>query len=104
MVFSSSATVYGDPALCSQSGRSFALAPANQSLRAHETHGGGHSGRLAGCETQTGASGRLRYFNPAGAHPSGLIGEDPQGFPNNLMPFVAQVAVGEREKLYGIWW
>ena len=41
----------------------------------------------------------LRYFNPVGAHPSGLIGEDPSGFPNNLMPFVAQVAVGRREKL-----
>ncbi len=41
----------------------------------------------------------LRYFNPVGAHPSGLIGEDPQGIPNNLMPFIAQVAVGRREKL-----
>ncbi len=39
----------------------------------------------------------LRYFNPVGAHSSGLIGEDPQGIPNNLMPFVAQVAVGRRE-------
>ncbi|MGB8384272.1 MAG: UDP-glucose 4-epimerase GalE, partial [Dermatophilaceae bacterium] len=42
----------------------------------------------------------LRYFNPVGAHPSGQIGEDPQGIPNNLMPFIAQVAVGRREKLY----
>jgi UDP-glucose 4-epimerase len=41
----------------------------------------------------------LRYFNPVGAHVSGLIGEDPSGIPNNLMPFVAQVAVGKREKL-----
>lgn len=41
----------------------------------------------------------LRYFNPVGAHPSGLIGEDPNGVPNNLMPYVAQVAVGRREKL-----
>jgi UDP-glucose 4-epimerase len=41
----------------------------------------------------------LRYFNPVGAHESGLIGEDPQGIPNNLMPFVAQVAVGRRECL-----
>lgn len=41
----------------------------------------------------------LRYFNPIGAHPSGLIGEDPNGVPNNLMPFVAQVAVGRRPKL-----
>jgi len=41
----------------------------------------------------------LRYFNPIGAHPSGLIGEDPNGRPNNLMPFVMQVARGQREKL-----
>lgn len=41
----------------------------------------------------------LRYFNPVGAHESGLIGEDPQGIPNNLMPYVTQVAVGKREKL-----
>jgi UDP-glucose 4-epimerase len=41
----------------------------------------------------------LRYFNPVGAHPSGRIGEDPQGIPNNLMPFIAQVAVGRRERL-----
>lgn len=44
----------------------------------------------------------LRYFNPVGAHASGLIGEDPQGLPNNLMPFVAQVAVGRREFL-NVW-
>jgi len=41
----------------------------------------------------------LRYFNPIGAHSSGLIGEDPMGVPNNLMPFIAQVASGKREKL-----
>ena len=41
----------------------------------------------------------LRYFNPIGAHPSGVIGEDPQGVPNNLMPFMAQVAVGRRAAL-----
>ncbi|ERG65126.1 hypothetical protein L332_11835 [Agrococcus pavilionensis RW1] len=41
----------------------------------------------------------LRYFNPVGAHPSGDIGEDPKGIPNNLMPFIAQVAAGERERL-----
>lgn len=41
----------------------------------------------------------LRYFNPVGAHPSGRIGEDPTGIPNNLMPFIAQVAVGKRDKL-----
>lgn len=46
--------------------------------------------------------GILRYFNPVGAHVSGLIGEDPQGIPNNLMPFVAQVAVGRR-KFLNVW-
>jgi UDP-glucose 4-epimerase len=48
------------------------------------------------------AVGILRYFNPVGAHSSGLIGEDPQGVPNNLMPFVSQVAIGRREFL-NIW-
>jgi UDP-glucose 4-epimerase len=43
--------------------------------------------------------GILRYFNPVGAHESGLIGEDPQGIPNNLLPFIAQVAAGRREKV-----
>lgn len=43
--------------------------------------------------------GLLRYFNPVGAHPSGLIGEDPNGIPNNLMPYIAQVAVGRRPHL-----
>ena len=41
----------------------------------------------------------MRYFNPVGAHESGFIGEDPSGIPNNLLPFVAQVAVGRREKV-----
>lgn len=41
----------------------------------------------------------LRYFNPVGAHPSGLIGEDPKGIPNNLTPFITQVAIGRRECL-----
>jgi len=41
----------------------------------------------------------LRYFNPVGAHPSGEIGEDPKGIPNNLMPFISQVAVGKRDAL-----
>ena len=41
----------------------------------------------------------LRYFNPVGAHPSGLIGEDPRGIPNNLMPFISQTAAGRRERL-----
>ena len=42
---------------------------------------------------------RLRYFNPGGAHPSGEIGEDPNGIPNNLIPYITQVAIGERDKL-----
>ena len=46
--------------------------------------------------------GILRYFNPVGAHESGLIGEDPIGVPNNLLPFVAQVAIGRQQKL-NIW-
>ena len=41
----------------------------------------------------------LRYFNPVGAHPTGMIGEDPNGIPNNLMPYVSQVAIGRREFL-----
>ena len=44
----------------------------------------------------------LRYFNPVGAHESGLLGEDPKGIPNNLMPYIAQVAIGKRDKLH-IW-
>ena len=48
----------------------------------------------------------LRYFNPAGAHPSGIMGEDPQGTPYNLLPLLGQVAVGRRDKLlvYGTGW
>ena len=42
----------------------------------------------------------LRYFNPVGAHPSGTIGEDPNGIPNNLMPYISQVSVGKRDLLY----
>lgn len=42
---------------------------------------------------------QLRYFNPAGSHPSGIMGEDPQGVPYNLLPLLAQVAVGKREKI-----
>ena len=45
----------------------------------------------------------LRYFNPIGAHSSGLIGEDPSGIPNNLMPYISQVAVGKLKELKCIW-
>ncbi|MCB1842043.1 MAG: UDP-glucose 4-epimerase GalE [Halioglobus sp.] len=97
MVFSSSATVYGDPASVPIR-EDFPLAPASpygwtkrvveQLLGDWQSAGEGRS------------VGLLRYFNPVGAHPSGRIGEDPQGTPNNLMPFVAQVAVGQRDKLF----
>jgi UDP-glucose 4-epimerase len=95
-VFSSSATVYGDPE----------SVPITESARVSATNPYGRSklmveqilGDLARSDPDWGI-GILRYFNPAGAHPSGLIGEDPRGIPNNLMPFVAQVAVGRREKL-----
>lgn len=50
-------------------------------------------------EAKSWNAGLLRYFNPAGAHPSGLMGEDPQGVPFNLLPLLAQVATGKREKL-----
>lgn len=96
MVFSSSATVYGDPASVPIR-ESFALAPANPYGRTKlmveqilaDWQGANPDWSI----------GRMRYFNPAGAHPSGLIGESPQGIPNNLMPFVAQVALGQRDKL-----
>ena len=95
-VFSSSATVYGDP----QS------VPIHESAPLSATNPYGRSkliveqilGDLAVSDASW-ACGILRYFNPVGAHPSGLIGEDPNGIPNNLMPFVAQVAVGRRERL-----
>ncbi len=95
-VFSSSATVYGDPD----------SVPIAENARLSVTNPYGRSklmveqilGDLAHSEPSW-AIGVLRYFNPVGAHPSGLIGEDPSGIPNNLMPFVAQVAVGRRPRL-----
>ena len=97
IVFSSSATVYGDPASVPIR-ESFPLAPTNPYGRTKlmVEH------ILADWQAANPrrSIGRLRYFNPVGAHPSGLIGENPLGFPNNLMPFVAQVAVGQRDKLH----
>jgi UDP-glucose 4-epimerase len=95
-VFSSSATVYGDPArlpitedmpLC-------ATNPYGQTKLIGET-----LLRDLGAADPAWQTATLRYFNPVGAHESGLIGEDPRGTPNNLMPYVAQVAVGRREFL-----
>ena len=96
LVFSSSATVYGDPA----------TTPIHEDFPLSATNPYGRSklmieeilGDLFKAEPDWNIA-RLRYFNPAGAHESGLIGEDPQGIPNNLMPYIAQVAVGRREKL-----
>lgn len=96
IVFSSSATVYGDPEYL----------PLNESHPLRTTNPYGQT-KLVIEEIlrdlyTSDASWQimiLRYFNPVGAHKSGLIGEDPQGIPNNLMPFVAQVAIGRREVL-----
>ena len=98
-VFSSSATVYGDPAsvpICEDAPRS-ATNPYGRSKLIIEDV-------LADLEhaEPDWRIARLRYFNPIGAHESGMIGENPQGVPNNLMPYVAQVAVGKREFL-NIW-
>jgi UDP-glucose 4-epimerase len=96
IVFSSSATVYGDPE----------TVPIRETARLRPTNPYGQTKLM--CEQilhDVYASdpawkiSLLRYFNPVGAHPSGLIGEDPQGIPNNLMPFIAQVAVGKRDAL-----
>lgn len=96
LVFSSSATVYGDP-VSVPIREDFALGPTNPygrtKLMVEDILADWH------VANPDWSIGRLRYFNPVGAHPSGRIGEDPQGKPNNLMPFVAQVAVGKHEKL-----
>jgi UDP-glucose 4-epimerase len=96
LVFSSSATVYGDPA----------TVPIKEDFPLSATNPYGQSKLMVETLLRDLAASDpqwqlmlLRYFNPVGAHSSGLIGEDPQGIPNNLMPFVAQVAVGRRESL-----
>ena len=96
MVFSSSATVYGDPATVPIR-ENFPLSSTNPygATKLHiedmlrDLYRSNEKWKLA----------LLRYFNPVGAHESGQIGEDPAGIPNNLMPYIAQVAVGKREKL-----
>jgi UDP-glucose 4-epimerase len=97
LVFSSSATVYGDP-VSVPIREDFAVGPTNPYGRTKLMV----EDILADWQVANPdwSIGCLRYFNPVGAHPSGRIGEDPQGIPNNLMPFVAQVAVGQREKLF----
>lgn len=93
IVFSSSATVYGDPA----------TVPITEDFPLSATNPYGRSKLfieemlrdIAKSDREWSIS-LLRYFNPVGAHPSGLIGEDPKGIPNNLMPYIAQVAGGRR--------
>ena len=97
LLFSSSATVYGDPAEVPITESTPTGATTNPSGRSKYM--------VEEClrDLQSAAPELsitlLRYFNPVGAHPSGTMGEDPQGIPNNLMPFIAQVAVGRREQL-----
>ena len=95
-VFSSSATVYGDPQQLpiTEDSPLSATNPYGQTKLMGET-----ILRDIGAADPDWQTACLRYFNPVGAHESGLIGEDPQGTPNNLMPYVAQVAVGRRERL-----
>jgi len=95
-VFSSSATVYGNPA----------SVPIDESFPLSATNPYGQTKLIAEqilrdleISDPSWRIATLRYFNPAGAHESGLIGEDPGGVPNNLMPYVAQVAVGKLAKL-----
>jgi UDP-glucose 4-epimerase len=95
-IFSSSATVYGDPHTVPIR-EDFPLSAANPYGRSKlmteeilaDLHQSSPGWRIA----------RLRYFNPVGAHESGLMGEDPCGIPNNLMPYLSQVAVGRLPKL-----
>ncbi len=97
IVFSSSATVYGDPE----------TVPINENSAAgNTTNPYGTSKYMVErllndlCSSDSGWSAlALRYFNPVGAHSSGLIGENPSGIPNNLLPYVAQVAIGKREQV-----
>ena len=97
LVFSSSATVYGEPATL----------PIREDFPLSATNPYGWSKLMMeqvladvdAAEPGQWRMARLRYFNPVGAHESGLIGEDPQEVPNNLLPYVAQVAAGQRERL-----
>lgn len=97
IVFSSSATVYGDPDIVPITEDSPTGATTNPYGRSKYMVEECLSD-LFNAENDWSIT-LLRYFNPVGAHLSGTMGEDPQGIPNNLMPFIAQVAVGRREKL-----
>mgnify|MGYP000668063791 CR=1 FL=1 len=95
VVFSSSATVYGNPASVP--------IPETAAIRATNPYGQTKvMGEQILSDAVVGGAFKttlLRYFNPIGSHSSGLIGEDPHGTPNNLVPFIAQVAVGKRDKI-----
>ncbi|EKE75360.1 UDP-galactose 4-epimerase [Gallaecimonas xiamenensis 3-C-1] len=97
LVFSSSATVYGDPAIVPIT----EAAPVGNTTNPYGTSKFMVERVLADLAKadERWAIAVLRYFNPVGAHESGLIGEDPNGIPNNLLPFISQVAVGRREQL-----
>ncbi|WP_026339507.1 UDP-glucose 4-epimerase GalE [Psychromonas ossibalaenae] len=97
IVFSSSATVYGDPEIVPITEDSPTGATTNPYGRSKYIVEQCFSD-LYDAEPDWSIT-LLRYFNPVGAHSSGTMGEDPQGIPNNLMPFIAQVAVGRREHL-----
>ena len=97
MVFSSSATVYGEPA--SVPIREDAPVSAQNPYGASKLMMEQVLADVDTAEPGQWRIARLRYFNPVGAHESGLIGEDPRDVPNNLLPYVAQVAVGARERL-----
>jgi UDP-glucose 4-epimerase len=96
IIFSSSATVYGDPKFLPYT-EDHPLNPVNPYGRTKLVVEEMLLDQFAADSTWS--VGILRYFNPIGAHDSGLIGEDPRGVPNNLLPFVAQVAVGRRDHL-----
>lgn len=98
MVFSSSATVYGAPSPQDLPLREDAALSAVNPYGATKLMGETILRNLGAAEPSW-QTACLRYFNPVGAHESGLIGEDPRGIPNNLMPYVAQVAVGRRAEL-----
>lgn len=97
LVFSSSATVYGEPNTMPIREDFPTGVPTNpygrSKLMVEEV-----LSDLAFSDTRW-SFALLRYFNPVGAHPSGLIGEDPKGIPNNLLPYISQVAIGKRESL-----
>ena len=97
-VFSSSATVYGDPASVPIN-ESFPVGGATNPYGATKVMNEQILTDCCKADPELNVA-LLRYFNPIGAHKSGLIGEDPNGIPNNLVPYIAKVAVGKLEKVH----